>query len=122
MKGKELKTIHVSEEIWRRLVELKLELKLRSLDDVIRFLLQRVGLRSPEEIRQRIGMWEEFARRAYVCYEHGEQVMPYPSDLLRQLGHAWCDGKAMLDDYFYDGPCARHIIRELRWVLGEEGG
>jgi len=45
MKGKELKTIHVSEEIWRRLVELKLELKLRSMDDVIRFLLQKAECR-----------------------------------------------------------------------------
>ena len=42
---KELKTIHVSEGTWRRLVELKLELKLRSLDDVIRFLLQKAGCR-----------------------------------------------------------------------------
>ena len=121
MRNKGLKTVHVSEETWRRLMELKLELRLRSLDDVISFLLERADLRSPEEIRRRIGMWEEFKERAFACYERGEQVAPYPSDLLRQLGHAWCDGKAMLDDYFYDGPCARHIIKELKWVLGEEG-
>ena len=41
--SKQLKTIHVSEETWRRLVELKLNLKLRSLDDVIRYLLERAG-------------------------------------------------------------------------------
>jgi predicted CopG family antitoxin len=41
MGGKELKTIHVSEEVWRRLVELKLELKLRSMDEVVRWLLAR---------------------------------------------------------------------------------
>jgi hypothetical protein len=73
MRSKGLKTVHVSEETWRRLMELKLELRLRSLDDVISFLLERADLRSPEEIRR--------AR----------------------------------------GPCARHIIRELEWVLGEEG-
>jgi predicted CopG family antitoxin len=39
--SKELKTIHVSEETWRKLMELKLELKLRALDDVIRYLLER---------------------------------------------------------------------------------
>jgi predicted CopG family antitoxin len=37
--SKELKTIHVSEEVWRRLVELKLELKLRSIDEVVKWLL-----------------------------------------------------------------------------------
>jgi predicted CopG family antitoxin len=37
--SKELKTVHVSEETWRRLVELKLELKLRSIDEVVRWLL-----------------------------------------------------------------------------------
>ena len=116
-----MKTVHVSEETWRRLMELKLGLRLRSLDDVVRYLLERATLRSAEEIRRRVRTWEEFVKRAYACYEHGEQVTPYPSDLLIQLGHAWCDGKAMLDDYFYDGPCARHIIKELRWVLGEEG-
>jgi predicted CopG family antitoxin len=41
MKGKELKTVHVSDEVWRRLVELKLELKLRSMDEVVRWLLTR---------------------------------------------------------------------------------
>jgi predicted CopG family antitoxin len=122
MKGKELKTIHVSEEVWRRLVELKLELRLRSLDDVVRYLLERATLKSAEEIRQRVRLWEEFARRAFACYERGEEAAPYPSDLLGQLGHAWVGGKAMLDDYFYDGFCARHIIKELEWVLGEGGG
>jgi predicted CopG family antitoxin len=34
-----LKTVHVSEETWRRLVELKLELKLRSIDEVVKWLL-----------------------------------------------------------------------------------
>jgi predicted CopG family antitoxin len=43
--SKELKTVHVSEETWRRLVELKLNLKMRTMDDVIRFLLQKVGRR-----------------------------------------------------------------------------
>ena len=41
--SKQLKTIHVSEETWRKLVELKLEQKLRSMDDVIRWLLERAG-------------------------------------------------------------------------------
>ena len=102
MKGKELKTIHVSEEIWRRLVELKLELKLRSLDDVIRFLLQRVGLRSPEEIRRRVLLWEDAMERAYAapCREEEGAV-----------------------GYLLEDPeCIAAIIRELRWVLGEEGG
>jgi predicted CopG family antitoxin len=45
MKGKELKTIHVSEEVWRRLVELKLNLKMRSIDEVVRWLLERVYAR-----------------------------------------------------------------------------
>jgi predicted CopG family antitoxin len=43
MGGKELKTIHVSEEVWRKLMELKLNLKQRSLDDVIRWLLARAS-------------------------------------------------------------------------------
>jgi predicted CopG family antitoxin len=42
MKGKELKTIHVSEETWRKLMELKLNLKMRSMDEVLRWLLERV--------------------------------------------------------------------------------
>jgi predicted CopG family antitoxin len=45
MKGKELKTVHVSKEVWRRLMDLKRDLELRSLDDVIRFLLQKAGCR-----------------------------------------------------------------------------
>jgi predicted CopG family antitoxin len=48
MKDRGLKTVHVSEETWRKLVELKLELKLRSLDDVIRWLLACAGLKSSE--------------------------------------------------------------------------
>ena len=48
MKGKELKTVHVSSETWRKLVELKLNLKLRSLDDVIRLLLKRAGYSEEE--------------------------------------------------------------------------
>jgi predicted CopG family antitoxin len=39
--SKQLKTIHVTEETWRRLVELKLKLKLRSMDEVVRWLLTR---------------------------------------------------------------------------------
>jgi predicted CopG family antitoxin len=37
--SKNLKTVHVSEETWRKLVELKLKLKLRSMDEVVRWLL-----------------------------------------------------------------------------------
>jgi predicted CopG family antitoxin len=48
MGGKELKTIHVSKEVWRRLMDLKRDLELRSLDDVIRWLLASAGLKSSE--------------------------------------------------------------------------
>jgi len=47
--SKQLKTIHVTEETWRKLMELKLELKLRSLDDVICWLLASAGLKSSEK-------------------------------------------------------------------------
>jgi hypothetical protein len=43
--SKDLKTVHVSSETWRRLVELKLELKLHSMDEVVRWLLERVCAR-----------------------------------------------------------------------------
>jgi predicted CopG family antitoxin len=44
MKGKELKTVHVSKETWRKLVELKHYFEFRSIDEVIRWLLERAGL------------------------------------------------------------------------------
>ena len=120
--SKELKTIHVTEETWRRLVELKLNLKLRSLDDVIRYLLERASLRSSNEIRQRIRMWEDFMEKAYTALYNEKAGVPYPHDLLVQLGHAGDETGYLLDDYYYDPECAACIIRELKWVLGEEGG
>jgi hypothetical protein len=120
--SKELKTIHVSEETWRMLVELKLELKLRSMDDVISFLLQRATLKSPEEIRQRIRIWEGFIEKAYIALYNEKAGVPYPHDLLVQLGHARDESDYLLDDYYYDPECAAIIIKELKWVLGEEGG
>jgi len=120
--SKELKTIHVSEEVWRKLVELKLNLKLRSLDDVIRYLLERASLRSSNEIRQRIRMWEDFMEKAYTALYNEKAGAPYPHDLLVQLGHAGDESDYLLDDYYYDPECAARIIRELKWVLGGEGG
>jgi hypothetical protein len=120
--SKELKTVHVSEETWRRLVELKLNLKMRTMDDVISFLLQRATLKSPEEIRQRIRMWADFMERAYTALYNEKAGVPYPHDLLVQLGHAGDESDYLLDDYYYDPECAAIIIKELKWVLGEEGG
>jgi len=115
-----LKTVHVSEETWRRLMELKLELGPRSLDDVVRYLLERATLKSAEEIRRRVRMWEEFKERAFAALYDERAGIPYPHDLLIQLGHAKDEDDYLLVDFYYDPDCAARIIRELRWVLGEE--
>jgi predicted CopG family antitoxin len=116
MKGKELKTVHVSSETWRKLVELKLNLKLRSLDDVIRFLLERANLRSPEEIRRRILMWEDIMEKVYAALHSEKEDVSYLRNLLVQLGHIEDEVDILIDDPEH----AAAIIKELKWVLGEE--
>jgi predicted CopG family antitoxin len=116
--SKELKTIHVSEEVWRRLVELKLNLKMRSVDDVIRFLLERASLRSSEEIRRRILMWEDIMEKVYAALHSEKEDVSYLRNLLVLLGHIEDEVDILIDD----PELAAAIIKELKWVLGEEKG
>jgi hypothetical protein len=116
--SKELKTVHVSEETWRRLVGLKLNLKMRSMDDVIRFLLERANLRSSEEIRRRILMWEDIMEKVYAALHSEKEDVSHLRNLLVQLGHIEDEIDILLADPEY----AAAIIKELKWVLGGEGG
>jgi predicted CopG family antitoxin len=50
--SRELKTIHVSKETWRKLVELKHYFEFRSMDEVIRWLLERADLRDSTNERR----------------------------------------------------------------------
>jgi hypothetical protein len=115
--SKELKTIHVSEETWRRLVELKLELKQRSLDDVVRYLLERANLRSPEEIRRRILMWEDIMEKVYAALHSEKEDVSHLRNLLVRLGHIEDEVDVLLND----PECIAAIVRELKWVFGKGG-
>ncbi|TDA37804.1 MAG: hypothetical protein DSO07_12190 [Thermoproteota archaeon] len=78
-------------------------------------------MKSEEEIRQRIRLWEEFKRRknkylAWAYYREGGDN-PHPEEILRELGYI---DDHLVDDEFYDPECAEIVIRELKTILEEK--
>jgi hypothetical protein len=68
-------------------------------------------MRSEKEIRERLEKWKRFYERI--------SRDPYDEEggkIREELGYEWY----LLSDHFYDHECAEIVIRELKWVLGEE--
>jgi hypothetical protein len=69
-------------------------------------------MRSEQEIRERIKLWEEFIRN----------FKPHEGKLARDIRVklGFPEDEDLVGDFYYDGDCAYRIVRELKWVLGEE--
>ena len=69
-------------------------------------------MRSKQEIRERLRLWEQFVKE-FNPYE-GKMA----KDIKVKLGFE--EDEDLIDDFYYNGQCAYRIVKELKWVLGEE--
>jgi len=73
-------------------------------------------VRSEEEIRKRLEMWEEFARLMFKAeYPYEGEAGRKAEEIRKKLGYS----EDLLTDFYYDGEAGWLIVNELRWVLGE---